>query len=65
MDMVKTESGYVSGTVQGEPEALAHVFCGIPYVAPAIGDFRWHPPAPVSWPWQGARECWVYSPVAP
>jgi para-nitrobenzyl esterase len=32
-----------------------HIYRGIPYAAPPVGDLRWKPPQPVT-PWQGIRE---------
>jgi para-nitrobenzyl esterase len=64
MDVVKTDAGYVSGTVLGEPDRQVHVYRGIPYAAPPVGDLRWKPPQPVA-PWQEIRECTVFSAVAP
>jgi para-nitrobenzyl esterase len=60
MDVVKTEAGYISGTVLGEPDKPVYVYRGIPYAAPPIGDFRWKPPRPVT-PWSGIRECTSFS----
>jgi hypothetical protein len=60
MDVVKTDAGYISGTVLGEPDKPVHVYRGIPYAAPPVGDLRWKPPQPVA-PWSGIRECTVYS----
>ncbi len=64
MQIVKTDSGYISGAVLGEPDTPVYVFRGIPYAAPPIGDLRWKPPHPVA-PWSGIRECTVYSKAAP
>jgi para-nitrobenzyl esterase len=49
---VKTGYGYIRGvTTDG-----VHVFRGIPYAAPPIGDLRWRPPVePASW--SGERDC--------
>ena len=33
-----------------------HIFLGIPYAAPPVGDLRWKAPQPVK-PWQGIRVC--------
>ena len=63
-EVVKTELGYVSGTVLGEPGKEVHVFRGIPYAAPPLGELRWKPPQPVA-PWDDIRECTVYSKVPP
>jgi para-nitrobenzyl esterase len=64
MDVVKTEAGHVSGTVLGDPEKPVHVFRGIPYAAPPVGNLRWKPPQPVA-PWSGIRECTAFSALAP
>src|SRR5512136_860695 len=64
MNVVKTDEGYVSGTVLGEPDKQVQVYRGIPYAAPPAGELRWKPPQPVS-PWSGIRECTVFSKVAP
>jgi carboxylesterase type B len=47
MDVVKTESGYISGTVLGEPDKPVYVFRGIPYATPPTGPLRWKEPAPL------------------
>jgi para-nitrobenzyl esterase len=64
MDVVKTDSGYISGTVLGEPDKPVHVYRGIQYSAPPVGNLRWKPPQPVA-AWSGIRECTVFSAVAP
>src|SRR5271169_2464526 len=64
MQFIKTDSGYVSGTVLGKPDKPVNVFRGIPYAAPPVGDLRWKPPQPVA-PWLGIRECTRFSAVAP
>lgn len=64
LNVVKTEAGYVSGTVLGEPGKEVHVFRGIPYAAPPLGALRWRPPQPAV-PWEGIRECTVYGRQAP
>jgi para-nitrobenzyl esterase len=60
MDIVKTNAGYVSGTVIGEPDKPVYIYRGIPYAAPPIGELRWKPPQPVI-PWSGIRECTSFS----
>jgi para-nitrobenzyl esterase len=60
MDVIKIENGYVSGTVLGEPGKEVHVYRGIPYAAPPVGDLRWKPPQAVA-SWTGIRECTVFS----
>jgi len=64
MQIVKTDKGYVSGTIIGEPGKEVSVFRGIPFAAPPVGDFRWKPPQPVE-PWEGIRECTQFSAISP
>jgi para-nitrobenzyl esterase len=64
MDVFKTDAGYISGTILGDPDKPVHVFRGIPYAAPPVGDLRWKPPQPVT-PWPGIRECTAFSSTAP
>ena len=60
MNTIRIESGYISGTVIGEPGKEVNIYRGIPYAAPPIDDLRWKPPKKAA-PWQGIRECTVYS----
>jgi len=60
MDAVKTDAGYVSGTIRGEPGREVYVYRGIPYAAPPVGDLRWKSPQPTA-SWSGIRECTRYS----
>lgn len=64
MQVVKTDKGYVSGTIIGEPGREVSVFRGIPFAAPPVGDRRWKPPQPVE-PWEGIRECTQFSAISP
>jgi para-nitrobenzyl esterase len=64
MNPIKTENGYISGLVLGEAGKEVHVYRGIPYAAPPIGDLRWKPPQPVT-PWSGTRQCTEFKPIAP
>src|SRR6266496_2728567 len=48
---VKVESGIVEGKHNGP----VHVFLGIPYAAPPVGDLRWKPPVPIA-KWMGVRK---------
>jgi para-nitrobenzyl esterase len=52
--LLKIDGGYISGTVISDNPV--HIFRGIPYAAPPVGDLRWKPPQPVT-PWSGIREC--------
>jgi para-nitrobenzyl esterase len=63
-DPVKIDTGYISGTVLGEPNNEVHVYRGIPYAAPPVGKLRWKPPQPAD-KWAGIRECTTLSAGAP
>ncbi len=41
MEKVKTDLGYVTGTVVKEAGKEIRVYKGIPYAAPPVGDLRW------------------------
>jgi para-nitrobenzyl esterase len=60
MNTVKLDTGYISGSVSGEPGKEVYIYRGIPYAAPPIGDLRWKPPQQAA-PWSGIRECTKYS----
>lgn len=76
VDPVKTDAGYVSGTVVdavpytgittliGEIGKEVRIYRGIPYAAPPVGELRWKPPQPVT-PWKGIRECTKFGLWAP
>ncbi|HET6564299.1 MAG TPA: carboxylesterase family protein [Xanthomonadales bacterium] len=49
--VVTTTSGAVAGVSNG----TLHVFKGIPYAAPPVGDLRWKAPVPVQ-AWEGALD---------
>jgi para-nitrobenzyl esterase len=55
MQLVRTDKGYISGTLIGESGKEVSIFRGIPYAALPVGDLRWKPPWPVV-PWEGIRE---------
>ncbi len=57
---VMTESGLVEGQVQ---EGL-HVFKGIPYAAPPVGNLRWQPPQPPL-QWTGPLKAHEYGSICP
>jgi para-nitrobenzyl esterase len=61
---VKTDAGYITGTVIGEPGREVRIYRSIPYAAPPVGDLRWKAPQP-STPWSGIRECTVFCDFAP
>ena len=43
---VRTESGWISGTKSDD--ATVHVFKGVPYAQPPVGELRWRAPEPLS-----------------
>lgn len=60
MNPIKLDTGYISGTVAGQPGREVYVYRGIPYAAPPVGDLRWKPPQPEA-SWSGIRECTKFS----
>lgn len=48
------------GKLIGVVEKDIHIWRGIPYAAPPIGDRRWRPPQPVT-PWSGIRQADTFS----
>lgn len=48
--LVETRHGKIVGVVQEE----IHIWRGIPYAAPPIGELRWRAPQPVT-PWHDVR----------
>jgi para-nitrobenzyl esterase len=64
MQVVKTDKGYVSGAIIGQPGKEVSIFRGIPYAAPPVGNLRWKPPQPAA-PWEGIRECTQMSAISP
>lgn len=53
-----------AGRLQGTAESSLHVFRGIPYAAPPVGDLRWKAPQPVA-PWTGAKDATQLGPACP
>lgn len=43
------------GSIRGKEWNGSHLFRGIPFAAPPVGELRWRPPQPVI-PWKGVRE---------
>jgi para-nitrobenzyl esterase len=64
MQIVRTDKGYISGTLIGESGKEVSIFRGIPYAAPPVGNLRWKPPQPAV-PWEGIRECTQFSAISP
>jgi len=61
-DRVTVDGGIISGTVNTGGDV--HIFKGIPFAAPPVGDLRWKEPQPVV-PWSGIKPCIAFgaSPV--
>ena len=57
---VKTESGYVRGTIAADPRIT--VFRGIPFAAPPVKDLRWRAPQQAK-EWEGIRDCLEFAPI--
>jgi para-nitrobenzyl esterase len=57
-DIVNTDAGSVSGTTNSDGDV--HIFKGIPFAAPPVGELRWKPPQPVT-PWTGVKKCDAFS----
>jgi para-nitrobenzyl esterase len=58
-DRVQIEGGVISG--KADPAGDLHIFKGIPFAAPPVGDLRWREPQPVA-SWQGVRVCDSFGP---
>ncbi|WP_041616839.1 carboxylesterase family protein [Spirosoma linguale] len=58
-DAVTVTGGQISGTVNKTGDV--HIFKGIPFAAPPVGDRRWKAPQPVI-PWSGVRKCDAFGP---
>jgi len=59
-EIVKIDTGLVSGFQQDD----LHVFLGIPFAAPPVGDLRWRPPEPVQ-PREEIKETTEFAPACP
>ncbi len=60
---LRIDSGSIRGLVVGDKKDV-HVYKGIPYAAPPVGERRWKPPQPVR-PWQGVRDCFAFGAACP
>src|SRR3982751_5016559 len=56
--VVNTDAGLISGATNNDGKI--HVFKGIPFAAPPVGELRWKAPQPVQH-WSGIRECDSFS----
>jgi para-nitrobenzyl esterase len=57
-DIVKTNAGLISGSTNKDGDI--HIFKGIPFAAPPIGELRWKAPQPVQ-PWSRIKKCDSFS----
>lgn len=53
-----------SGEIEGVADDGLHIFKGIPYAAPPVGELRWRAPQPVA-KWSGVRKATEYGHDAP
>jgi len=53
-DKIKVDGGYISGTVNSKGDT--HIFKGIPFAAPPVGELRWKAPQHVP-SWGGVKVC--------
>lgn len=53
-DVVTTDAGKVSGLTNQAGDV--HIYKGIPFAAPPVGDLRWKEPQPVK-PWDDVKKC--------
>jgi para-nitrobenzyl esterase len=58
LSIVTTSAGKVSGSVN--TDGTVHIFKGIPFAAPPVGNLRWREPQPVK-PWGGIKQCTTFS----
>jgi para-nitrobenzyl esterase len=56
--IVGTINGKVQGTISSDK--TVHIFKGIPFAAPPIGNLRWKAPEPVQ-NWKGIKQCTSFS----
>ena len=59
--VVETQLGRVAGRV--DPETGTHIFLGIPFAQPPVGDLRFKPPVPVQ-PWEGVLDATEFGPAS-
>jgi hypothetical protein len=60
MNKVKLDTGYITGAAVNQAGREFHLYKGIPYAAPPVGEFRWKPPQPAA-SWSGVRTCTEFS----
>jgi para-nitrobenzyl esterase len=60
---LRVDTGTIRGLVVGAKKDV-HVYKGIPYAAPPVGERRWKPPQPAG-AWQGVRDCFEFGAACP
>jgi para-nitrobenzyl esterase len=58
-EVIQVDGGKISGTVDSSGDI--HIFKGIPFAAPPVGNLRWKAPEPVT-PWNGVKKCAAFGP---
>jgi para-nitrobenzyl esterase len=58
LNVIQTKAGLISGIIN--TGGNIHIFKGVPFAAPPVGDLRWKAPQPVR-PWQGVKKCEAFS----
>ena len=59
--VVAVDTGKLRGDVLADG---THVFRGIPYAAPPVGDLRWRSPRPAA-SWSGVRDAKAFGDICP
>ena len=59
LGVVKIKTGLIAGT--RSKSGAIHIFRGIPFAAPPVGNLRWKSPQPVA-SWTGVRTCVAFGP---
>jgi para-nitrobenzyl esterase len=60
---LRLDTGLIRGLVVGDNKDV-HVYKGIPFAAPPVGERRWKAPEPTS-AWQGVRDCFEFGAACP
>ena len=58
-ETIKVDGGMISGVTNSSGDV--HIFKGIPFAAPPVGDLRWKAPQPVV-SWNGIKKCDAFGP---
>jgi para-nitrobenzyl esterase len=61
VNSIRVESGLISGKTGGD--GTVHIFMGVPFAAPPVGELRWKTPQPPV-KWEGVRKCITPPPSA-